>query len=291
MAGEATDYGFLKKKVLEITKVDLNAYKENQMKRRIDKICGDQLNKRGLKNGYVDYVGLLKTDKAVLEEFMNYFTINVSEFYRNPDQWEFMDKEVIPLLIKRFGKNLKIWSAACSTGDEPYSLVMALSRHIPLNLIRIYATDIDNTIIEKAKRGVYSEKSLAGVPKDLKDKYFKKLTEAEIDALPRIEKGKERDQVKELKVAYAVSDEIKKRVTFKQANLLGNDYPKDYHMIVCRNVLIYFTEEAKDDVFRKFYDSLAKDGILFIGSTEQITNYQKIGYGRKNSFFYEKASK
>ena len=86
--------------------------------------------------------------------------------------------------------------------------------------------------------------------------------------------------------SYRISDEIKSRVEVKESNLLKDPYPTGCHLIVCRNVLIYFTEEAKDDVFRKFQKSLSRGGILFIGSTEQIMNYKEMGYGRKNSFFY-----
>ena len=254
----AYDYEKFKSAVLALTKIDLNAYKERQMKRRIDALIA----KHGIK-GYEEYVQVLKNDKTKFEEFVNYLTINVSEFYRNPDQWRLMDKEIIPELIGKFGKNLKIWSAACSTGDEPYSLVMALSRHIPLNMIRITATDLDKQVIAKAKVGLYSEKSIAAVPDD-----FKKIG-----------------------LSYQISNEIKSRVEFKEHNLLESNYPKDYHMIVCRNVLIYFTEEAKDEVFRKFYQTLAPGGILFIGSTEQIINHRDMGYDRKNSFYYERPKK
>lgn len=275
------DYKYLKDRILSLTGVDLNSYKEAQMKRRIDQL----INKKGISD-YPGYIELLKQDKDAMEEFLNHFTINVSNFYRNPEQWEFMDKDVIPLLIERFGKNLKIWSAACSTGDEPYSLVMALSKHIPLNMIRIYATDIDKTILYKAKRGIYVEKSLEDIPKEFRTKYFTKIEGAELED---IIKQPGNSDLKTLRCAFKISDEIKNRVTFKQANLLEpKDYPKDYHLIVCRNVLIYFTEEAKDNVFRRFHDSLVHDGILFIGSTEQITNYREIKYTRKNSFFYER---
>ena len=259
----AYDYEKFKSAVFSLTKIDLNAYKERQMKRRIDAL----ISKHGI-SGYEDYVQVLKTDKARFEEFVNYLTINVSEFYRNVDQWNVMENEIVPELIKKFGKNLKIWSAACSTGDEPYSLVMALSRHIPLNMIRITATDIDKQVIAKAKVGLYSEKSIASVPDDLKKKYFTKVG-----------------------LSYQISDEIKSRVDFKEHNLLENNYPKDYDMIVCRNVLIYFTEEAKDEVFRKFYQSLKPGGILFIGSTEQIINHRDIGFERKNSFYYQRPVK
>ena len=256
----AYDYEYFKKAVFDLTKINLNAYKEKQMKRRIDTL----ISKHRIV-GYENYVQLLKTDKAKFEEFVNYLTINVSEFYRNPSQWDVMDRDVIPELIRKFGKSLKVWSAACSTGDEPYSLVMALSRHLPLNQIKIFATDLDKQVIEKAKIGLYTEKSIACVPADLKKKYFTKVGPS-----------------------WQISNEIKSRVEFKEHNLLKDTYPTAYHMIVCRNVLIYFTEEAKDEVFVKFQQSLAKGGILFIGSTEQIINYKEIGLERKNSFFYEK---
>ena len=256
----ANDYEYFKKAVYELTKIDLNAYKERQMKRRIDALIA-----KNSVSGYEKYVQLLKSDKDKFDEFVNYLTINVSEFYRNPDQWDVLDKKVIPQLIKQYGKNLKIWSAACSTGDEPYSLVMALSLHLPLSQIKIIATDIDKQVIEKAKVGLYSATSVVSVPSDLKEKYFTKIGPS-----------------------YQISDEIKSRVTFKQHNLLKDPYDKDWHMIVCRNVLIYFTEEAKVEIFAKYNDSLAKGGYLFIGSTEQIMEYRELGYVRENSFFYKK---
>ena len=142
---------------------------------------------------------------------------------------------------------------------------MALSRHLPLNQIKIYATDLDKQVIAKAKTGLYVEKSIASVPDDFKKKYFTKVGPS-----------------------YQISNEIKSRVEFKEHNLLKDTYPTDYHLIVCRNVLIYFTEEAKDEVFRKFQKSLKSGGFLFIGSTEQIINHREIGFERRNSFFYEK---
>ncbi len=256
----AYDYEYFKKEILKLTTIDLNAYKEKQMKRRIDTL----ISKHKIV-GYDKYVQVLRQDKERFEEFVNYITINVSEFYRNPDQWEMLDKQIIPELISKFGKNLKIWSAACSTGDEPYSLVMAFSRHIPLNQIKIIATDLDKQVIAKAKVGLYNAKSIVGVPEDFKNKYFTQVGPS-----------------------YKISDEIKARVEFREHNLIKDTYPSDCNLIVCRNVLIYFTEEAKDEVFVKFQKNLKPGGILFIGSTEQIINYRDIGYQRKSSFFYEK---
>ena len=172
------------------------------------------------------------------------------------------------MLIEQFGKNLKIWSAACSTGDEPYSLVMALSRHLPLNQIKIIATDIDKQVLEKAQVGLYDEKSVASVPEDFKKKYFSRVGSS-----------------------YKIDDQIKRRVEFKQHNLLKDPYPKDCHLIVCRNVVIYFTDEAKDEIYKKFCDSLVEDGTLFIGSTEQIMHHKELGFRRNQSFFFQKGVK
>lgn len=256
----AFDYDYFVSEILKLTQVDLSSYKQNQMKRRIDSFITRHNSK-----GYEDFISLIRKDKQLLNEFLEYITINVSEFYRNPDQWKILAEECLPLLIERFGKKLTIWSAACSTGDEPYSLVMALSAYVPLSQIKIIATDLSDEIIEKAKIGIYAEKSVTSVPAEYKSKYFKKNGSF-----------------------YQISDEIKKCVEFKKHNLLKDPFFNKCHLIVCRNVLIYFTEEAKDKVFEDFYKSLCDGGMLFIGSTEQILNYKTIGYSRKGNFFYEK---
>ena len=254
------DYEGFKKQIYSLTQIDLNAYKEQQMKRRIDSL----INKHKIKT-YKDYVAAIKADKNLFEEFVNYLTINVSEFYRNPEQWKVLENDILPALMAK-SKRLKIWSAACSTGDEPYSLVMMLSRHMPLSNIKIIATDIDKQVLAKAKEGLYNVKSLKTLPPDLMKKYVTKVNE----------------------YTYKVSDEVKKCVDFKQHNLLKDTYPNDCDLIVCRNVLIYFTEEAKTEIYKKFNTSLKKDGILFVGSTEQIIQAQTLGYATAKSFFYKK---
>lgn len=254
------DYEKFKKDIFGLTQIDLNAYKERQMRRRIDTLI-----QRHKIKGYDEFVRTIKTDQKLFDEFVNYLTINVSEFYRNPEQWEMLDKDVIPELIRKFGNRLTVWSAACSTGDEPYSLVMAFSKHLPLNQIKIIATDIDKQVLQKAKVGLYNEKSIAAVPADFKRKYFEKIGPS-----------------------YKISDEIKRQVEFREHNLLKDPYPKGCHLIVCRNVVIYFTDEAKDEIYKKFRESLVTGGILFIGNTEQITDYKKFGYSRSQSFFYHK---
>ena len=257
---ETDNYEKFKKDILQLAGIDLNSYKEKKMRPRINTL----ITKNNVKT-YNDYVALIKKDKEKFDQFINFLTINVSEFYRNPDQWKILEGQVFPELIKKFGKNLKIWSAACSTGDEPYSLVMALSRQVPLANIKIIATDIDNQVLDTARMGLYNEKSIASVPDDLKKKYFTKVGSS-----------------------YQISDEIKKRVEFKKHDLLKDPYPSGCNLIVCRNVVIYFTEEAKDVIYQKFHKALQPGGVLFIGSTEQIMNYRELGFDRHTSFFFEK---
>lgn len=254
------NYTDFKKEVLTLSGIDLNAYKERQMKRRIDALI-----KKNELDSYSDFIQLIKRDKEKYDEFINYLTINVSEFYRNPNQWVTLEKEIFPFLLEG-KKNLTIWSAACSTGDEPYSIAMVLSKFIPLSQIKILATDIDKDILEKAKVGIYSAKSVENIPADMKKKFFT-----------------------ETKGLYHVSPELKQCITFKEHNLLSDPYPQNLDLIVCRNVLIYFTEEAKSTIYTKFSESLNKDGILFVGSTEQIILAHKYNLSPYRVFFYKKS--
>ena len=256
------DYEWFKSGFLSMSGIDLNSYKEGQMKRRIDNFL-----KKHQVDDYNTFLSLLRQDTEIHDSFITYLTINVSEFYRNPLQWQTLEKDIIPLLLKRFPKPLRIWSAACSTGDEPYSLAMVLSDFLPLSQVQILATDMDAEVLAKAKAGCYTGQSIKGLPQRYRDKFLEKD-----------EHG-----------IYRVSNKLKSCISFKQHNLLKDGYPQRVHLIVCRNVMIYFTEEAKDEIYQKFQKSLTTGGVLFIGSTEQIMNYKEIGFNRNKSFFFEKA--
>jgi len=253
------DYEGFKREIYKMTGINLTLYKEKQMKRRIDSL----IEKNKFKN-YQDYVSELKVNKSLYNEFINFLTINVSEFYRNPEQWKVLENDIIPMLLQH-NKSLKIWSSACSTGDEPYTLAMVLSKFMPLSSIKILATDIDKEAMNKAKAGVYGYKSVENLPKAFLQKFF--TVEGDL---------------------YKISDDIKRCIEFKQMNLLADEYPKDIDLIVCRNVLIYFTEEAKDSIYTKFNNSLKLSGILFVGSTEQIIMSHRYGFKPVKTFFYSK---
>lgn len=254
------NYEGFKQKILKLTGIDLSSYKERQMRRRIDSLI-----RRNNYDDYDEYYKALTLNSKLYDEFINYLTINVSEFYRNPSQWETLEKEIMPNIMK-LNRKPKIWSAACSTGEEPYSLVMMMSRFMDLASIKILATDIDDGAIAKAKNGVYVPKSLANLPRDFVENYFIKTGEN-----------------------YKISDKIKNCIEFKHHNLLSDKYPENCDLIVCRNVMIYFTEDAKAEMYNKFREALNNNGILFVGSTEQIILPQRYKLEPAKTFFYRKS--
>ncbi|HHW00374.1 MAG TPA: protein-glutamate O-methyltransferase CheR [Clostridiaceae bacterium] len=255
------DYEGFKKEIYALTGINLSYYKEKQMKRRIDAL----IRKHDIDN-YEKYIERIKVDRQLFNEFINYITINVSEFYRNPEQWEILEKDILPHILAK-SRSPRIWSAACSTGDEPYTIVMILNKYLPLDSIRIDATDIDEQALERARTGIYNYKSIEKLPADLCRKYFEKKGDL-----------------------YCIKEEVKKCVRFYKHDLLADRYPSDCDLIVCRNVLIYFTEEAKNMIYTKFSKSLKDGGVLFVGSTEQIIMAAKYNFNSLRTFFYIKGN-
>jgi len=255
------DYSAFKPLIKRTIGVDLDLYKETQMKRRLTSLR----NQKGFTN-FVRYFKAMEKDKDLLHEFVDRITINVSEFYRNPKRWEVLHQTIFPIIMSQHEhETLTIWSAACSTGEEPYSIAMMIDTYFPEANIRIMATDIDEGALEKAKVGIYQKYALKDLPIILKKRYF---TE---------EKG-----------LYHIDSSIKRMVSFKKHNLLADPYPHNVHLIICRNVLIYFTDEAKDHIYRDFSTSLKQNGVLFVGSTEQIFNPAEYNLSLIDTFYYQK---
>lgn len=248
-------------KVYRLTGLDLNQYKRPQMERRILSL----MKTVGAKD-LQEYAILIQKDKAQFNRFINHLTINVSEFYRNPGQWDVLGRQILPELLKK-SPNLKIWSAGCSTGEEPYTLCMVLNEVNPNGKHQIFAGDIDDEVLRKAQEGIYNIRSAAGLPKHYLTKYF--TQEGEV---------------------IRVKDSLKKMIQFKHQNLLTDRFDTSFDLILCRNVVIYFTEEAKAVLYQKFNSALKTGGILFIGSTEQIFQPQEIGFKSTAMFFYQKTN-
>ncbi len=253
------DYlGFIRN-VKQLTGIDLAQYKEAQMKRRLTTLRN--------KNGYptfASFFSAMTSDKKLFYEFLDKMTINVSEFWRNPNRWETLRDNVLPELAA--GKSrLRVWSAACSTGEEPYTLAMILNDHGLLQNTYLLATDIDDGALAKAAEGLYLERSLKDVPPDVANRYF-------------TPDG----------VMYRFDPKLKKAVTFKKQNMLLDEFEDGFDLIVCRNVMIYFTEEAKQKLYHRFAKALRPGGILFVGSTEQIFSPGNYGLEASETFFYRK---
>jgi chemotaxis protein methyltransferase CheR len=239
--------------------LNLNSYKDAQMQRRILSV----MKKSGAKD-MIEYSKLISKDEKIRKEFLDQVTINVTEFFRNKDMFLQLEKIIVNTTSKKFNK-LKIWSAACSNGAEPYSIAIMLDRNNLLNKAEIIATDIDKEILSKARDGKYKETELKGLDKDLLSKYFAKDLEY-----------------------YRIAENLRKKVNFKRHDLLLDKYERDCQLIVCRNVTIYFKQDVKDEVYRKFSESLVSGGILFIGATEGIYNPKEFGLKKLATCIYEK---
>lgn len=237
--------------------IDLSAYKQTQLTRRIE-----SLMRRVGVNTLDEYIKLIEKDENQKMKFLDFITINVTEFFRNPEIFNQLESV---LKNQYFSKNkqINIWSAACSIGCEPYSLAMILKENNVKNF-NIFATDIDMNVIAKAKKGIYTDVEV----KNMDKKYLKYFT------------------LKNQK--YILSEEIKSIVSFSKGDLILDDYKKNFDLIVCRNVVIYFNSDVKDKIYIKFNQSLNKDGLLFIGATENIYDSKKVGFERSSTFIYRK---
>ncbi|MCG7406453.1 protein-glutamate O-methyltransferase CheR [Paenibacillus sp. ACRRX] len=257
---ETKDYYRFIEQVRKKSGIDLALYKEAQMRRR--------LNTLRVKNGYATFDAFFRSmdaDKQLFYEFLDRMTINVSEFWRNPNRWQTLRERVLPYLSAQ-NRSLRCWSAACSTGEEPYTLAMILDDARLLNTTTMIASDIDDNALAKAKEALYMERALKDVPTSFQDTYFHKEEEM-----------------------YRVQDKLKRSITFRKQNLLSDTFDGGYDLIICRNVMIYFTEEAKHELYHKFSKALRPGGVLFVGSTEQIFNPAQYEFETMETFFYRKA--
>lgn len=260
MTSNDPDYAHFIESIKKETGIDLSQYKEGQMKRRLTTLR--------VKNGYNTFDLFFKAmmqNQKLLYEFLDRMTINVSEFWRNPNRWEVLRDTIVPELLQNNKGRHKVWSAACSTGEEPYTLAMILADKGILSNTALVATDIDDGALEKARQGQYLERSLKDVPKDVTTRYFSS-------------EG----------LLYSINDSLKKAVQFKKQNLLLDTFDSSFDLIICRNVMIYFTEEAKNKLYQKFANSLRPGGYLFVGSTEQIFSPGQFGLEATETFFYRK---
>ncbi|WP_274651645.1 CheR family methyltransferase [Paenibacillus humicola] len=259
---EDLDFAAFVNRIKEKTEIDLSQYKEVQMKRRLMTLR----QKHGF-SSFAAYMNALEKDGGLMNEFLDRMTINVSEFWRNPGRWEAVEKRFLPEMLQADPhRRIKLWSAACSTGEEPYTLAMIASELGALERTSILATDIDRNVLQKAAQGIYRDRAVRDVPQTYLNAYI---------------------QMREPD-SFAVDDKLKRAVSFQQQNLLQDKFDSGFDLIVCRNVMIYFTEDAKRELYRKFSQALRPGGILFVGSTEQIFSPSQFGLESVETFFYRR---
>lgn len=258
----AADYARFIERSRHITAIDLRAYKPVQMERRLR-----SLMIRKSINGFDSYAEILKRDKVEREEFERHVTINVTQFYRDARIFATFERALVKLAEKKNGP-LRAWSAGCSNGSEPYTLAMILSSIAPGLSHRIYATDIDEASLQHARSG-------------------QGYTRADIDTLPKafLNKFMTRDPATD---TFSVQPQIKTMVQFARHDLVHETYRRGFDLILCRNVVIYFSEETKKKIFAGFYASLNPGGLLFIGASEVLKELRTIGYAQLEHGLYKR---
>jgi len=215
-------------------------------------------------NSFNEYFKYLQNDSNGEEIIMliNEISTNVTSFFREQSQWDYLEKEMKNLEEKK-ERTLRIWSAACSSGQEPYTIAIFLLSTLknPSQWdIKILATDISDDILKKAVAGVYTQTDIGALPKTMLQKFFDKKTR-------EVKQGSE--------VVYEIKPFVKSMVTFRSFNLVYGKYamlPAKFDKIFCRNVMIYFDKETKEGVVRNLTSKLLKNGLFFIGHSESLVS-------------------
>ena len=258
---EDLDYLLFQRRIKEKTGIDLSSYKRPQMERRLRALA----NSAGA-HTFREYLILLERDPDLLDAFRRRITINVSELFRNPDKFDELRDAIIPALALTRDR-LRIWSAGCSYGAEAYSLAVILHELFGAGAPahRILATDIDDEMLALARQGHFSDADMKNVGRARRVRFF----------------APDRGD-------WRAADPLRQMIDFRRHDLLTEPFARDFDLILCRNVVIYFTDEAKARLYRRFRDSLAPAGVLFIGSTEHIFSVRDIGLEPISSFFYRR---
>ncbi len=203
-------------------------------------------------NTVEEYYALIKADKEELKLFLDSITTNLTRFFRNQAHFDALEKHVIPELLKGKGgkgdMTLRIWSAGCSTGEEPYTIAMLMKEHLPAPWkAEIIASDLSLKSLLVAKEGYYPENKINGIPPMYLTKYF--------DAVQG---------------GFRIRDELKSMIRFDYHNLKNDSGFRNLDIVFCRNVLIYFDEAAQKATVERFYEAMSPQSFLFIGHSESL---------------------
>ncbi len=252
-------YERMARAVKSLLGIDLSQYKPAQVWRRVNGFA----TARGLPDPD-GLVAKVRQDAALKQAFLDMLTINVSEFFRNPEAWSALVGQFLkPMLTSQL--SVRIWSAGCSLGYEPFTIAMLAREIAPATPVYILASDLDETILSRARKATYTEQQMAGVSPARRARFFRKMDSG-----------------------WEVKPEIQALVTWRRHDLLKDPYEKPFDLICCRNVVIYFTEAAKTALYKRFADSLRPNGLLFLGATESIPNARTVGLQPNGLTFYRR---
>ena len=237
------EFELFKDLIFNLTGISLTSTKKILVENRL----ASKLRKLNL-SSYQNYYKILLDSEQELQEFVDILTTNETSFFREPIHFDFLKT------ILKGKKSIRIWSAACSSGEEPYSITMFILDNFPNLEVEVLATDISSRVLEKSKQGIYTLDKAEKIP----EKYLKKFCL----------KGKgDREGY------FKINNEIKDKIQFKSMNL-NSEFPRlsKFDIIFLRNVMIYFNLETRNSLIKKLENLLLKDGYLFIGHSETLVN-------------------
>jgi chemotaxis protein methyltransferase CheR len=245
--------------IRRLCQIDLGHYKRGQMERRIRSFAG----RSGIES-LGEYLGVLRADRAKLDEFLDRMTINVSQLWRNPEQWEMLARDVLPELAS--GGRIRAWSAGSSYGAEAYTLAALCREVAPAARIDIRGTDIDRRVVMRARDGEFDADDARSAPEAVLARWFERYGDG-----------------------WRAKRELKAITTFDVGDLLRLSPPaRKFDLVLCRNTVIYFTEEVRDALHGRLAESLRTGGYLMVGSTERVANPAALGLEFAHPFTYRK---
>jgi chemotaxis protein methyltransferase CheR len=255
------DYAWFATKVEARFKVRLGDYKPDQMRRRLASLAT-----RTDSSSFAGYYNLLESQRDKLSQFLDEMTINVTELLRNPNLFETLMTSLIPGRFPVSGQ-FRMWSAGCSYGAEAYTLAMLFHERSPMSQFSVRGTDVDFTVLARANSPTFSKEDMVNISTERRERHF--LSPDGVSFVPQ--------------------NHLKSHVEFGHHDLLGGSYPtSQYDLILCRNVLIYFNDEARERIYANLSRALKPGGILFVGGSERLSDHQAAGLSFLKPFFYEK---
>jgi chemotaxis protein methyltransferase CheR len=253
------EYGAFCTAIRRLCGIDLSQYKRGQMERRIRTFS----ERRGITR-LQDYAAVLADSKQELEDFLDRVTINVSQLWRNPEQWELLHRKILPEFAGR--ARFKAWSAGSSYGAEAYTLAAVCAEALPGVRTEIVGTDIDRRMVERARLGVFSTADARDVPARQRSRWF-----AERDGM------------------LHADPELRGRCRFEAGDLLTmRPAQQVYDLVLCRNTVIYFTPDVKDALHARLAAAVVPGGYFMVGSTERISDPAELGLEVAYPFVYRR---